>query len=161
MSLTLASMSRSVALLGSVEYRLAVLCHHCKLSDCRRQRKTMSDQQTQDPRGTLYLENPQKSDHGPPPEGCHGGPSRPTHPPVLRVVPQNSPHGQRAREGKAKAKAWREELSKLTGLYANAMFYCSTVLHAPQAPKKPPIAPISGPRLLSSQNRLGHVQGCV
>ena len=25
-----------------------------------------------DPRGTLYLENPQKSDHGPPPEGCHG-----------------------------------------------------------------------------------------
>ena len=32
----------------------------------------MSDQQTQDPRGTLYLENPQKSDHGPPPEGCHG-----------------------------------------------------------------------------------------
>ena len=28
--------------------------------------------QTQDPRGTLYLENPQKSDHGPPPEGCHG-----------------------------------------------------------------------------------------
>ena len=34
------------------------------------ERKTMADQQTQDPRGTLYLENPQKSDHGPPPEGC-------------------------------------------------------------------------------------------
>eukprot|EP01048_Picozoa_sp_COSAG05_P040089 COSAG05_NODE_20341_length_280_cov_0.790055_1_plen_93_part_11 len=32
----------------------------------------MSDKQTQDARGTLYLENPQKSDHGPPPEGCHG-----------------------------------------------------------------------------------------
>jgi hypothetical protein len=38
------------------------------------ERKTMSDQQTQDPRGTLYmyLENPQKSDHGPPPKGSHG-----------------------------------------------------------------------------------------
>ena len=32
----------------------------------------MSDSQTQDPRGTLFLENPQKSDHGPPPEGSHG-----------------------------------------------------------------------------------------
>ena len=33
---------------------------------------TPGDTQTQDTRGCLYLENPQKQDHGLPEEGAHG-----------------------------------------------------------------------------------------